>query len=342
MRTVPVFPGNVLMSICATIGEPVVVDMNACIHDGFVVFDQFEKELDGNFLLHLLRQISPEFRAQGQTGTQANLNTNIVKNAVVCVPASIEEQGEIAEILSAIDVAIDKTEAIVAKLKQIRTGLLLDLLTPEAQPSEQWSFIRLGDVCEHITKGATPTTFGFGWVDDGILFLRSECVTEDGASLVGSQRVSPQAHAVMARSAVRGGDLLMTITGYIGRTCRYPIDWPEANINQHIARIRIRDREALTPEFALWALKHPAVLRALELEVTGLAYPQIGLAQVQNIHIHAPSLERQVEIAAALDGQQAELKACEAQLAKLIAIKQGLSDDLLIGRVRVLAELEMA
>jgi type I restriction enzyme S subunit len=146
----------------------------------------------------------------------------------------------------------------------------------------------------------------------------------------------------MARSAVRGGDLLMTITGYIGRTCRYPIDWPEANINQHIARIRIRDRDILAPEFALWALKHPGVLRALELEVTGLAYPQIGLTQVQNIRIHAPRLERQIEIAAALDGQQAELKACEGQLAKLNAIKRGLSDDLLTGRVRVPSELELA
>src|SRR5688500_17092712 len=45
-RTVGVGPGDVLMSICATIGEPVIVDMDAGIHDGFVVFDQFEADLD--------------------------------------------------------------------------------------------------------------------------------------------------------------------------------------------------------------------------------------------------------------------------------------------------------
>ena len=74
------------MSICATIGEPVIVEMDACIHDGFVVFDKFEHSLDGRFLLHLLRKIAPEFKASGQTGTQANLNTGIVSGKVVTIP----------------------------------------------------------------------------------------------------------------------------------------------------------------------------------------------------------------------------------------------------------------
>ena len=63
--SVRVMPGDVLMSICATIGEPVIVDMDACIHDGFVVFDQFNGKLDRHYLLHLLRATAPHLRARG-------------------------------------------------------------------------------------------------------------------------------------------------------------------------------------------------------------------------------------------------------------------------------------
>lgn len=193
----------------------------------------------------------------------------------------------------------------------------------------RWKKIRLGDVCEHITKGATPTTYGYGWVDDGILFLRSECVTESGFSASGSERISPEAHKTMARSTIRGGDLLMTITGYIGRTCLYPKNMPEANINQHIARIRIVDEEKLDPGYTLWALKDPSLLNSLELEVTGLAYPQIGLLQVQNISLPAPPINEQHRITEILDTLNDTIQKTEQLIAKLSQIKQGLLHDLL-------------
>src|SRR5207249_2412015 len=100
----------------------------------------------------------------------------------------------------------------------------------------------LRDVCEQITKGATPTTFGHAWADQdgGIPFLRSECVGEGRFVPAGLAYISRQAHGSMRRSIVRAGDILMTITGYIGRVCQLPDEYAEANINQHIARIRVR------------------------------------------------------------------------------------------------------
>jgi type I restriction enzyme S subunit len=128
-RSVRIGHGDVIMSICATIGEPVVVEIDACIHDGFVVFDQFENSLDRQFLLHLLRKTAPEFKASGQTGTQANLNTGIGGGKIVCIPRSTTEQFRIAAVLDTVDEAIAKTEEVIAKLKQVHAGLLHDILT---------------------------------------------------------------------------------------------------------------------------------------------------------------------------------------------------------------------
>lgn len=102
LRSVPVKPGQLIMSICATIGEPAIVEIDVCIHDGFVVFDQYEKNLDTRFLYYFLRYWMPQFRAIGQTGTQANLNTNIVNATAIIIPP-FPEQHRIVEILDTID-----------------------------------------------------------------------------------------------------------------------------------------------------------------------------------------------------------------------------------------------
>lgn len=270
--------------------------------------------------------------AVGSTNSHTRASPSEVIRWSVPNPPSPQKHA-IAQILNALDSTIRQTEAIIEKLKQVKQGLLHDLLVPRR--NEVWRRTRLGDVCEHITKGATPTTFGFEWQTEGVLFLRSECVTEAGVSEAGAQFIGHDAHAAMRRSTVRGGDILMTITGYIGRSARYPAEWPEANINQHIARIRVADSPTLIDRFVAWALKHPAVRESLAVEVTGVAYPQIGLAQVRNIVIPVPEINLQRSISAALDAAHAEIDLHEVQALKLRLLKSGLMDDLLTGRVRV-------
>src|SRR5690606_16101666 len=122
---------------------------------------------------------------------------------------------------------------------------------------QSWELVPLGDVCAHITKGATPTTYGYQWIengDDGVLFLRSECVSETGFQLSGSERIPELAHASMSRSEIRGGDVLVTITGNVGRVGQVPKEIKRANINQHLARIRVEARD-LSQDFVHLALQ---------------------------------------------------------------------------------------
>jgi type I restriction enzyme, S subunit len=127
------------MSIAATIGEPIIVAVEACIHDGFVVIDQHEG-IETEFLVHLLRSLQPHFRGQGQTGTQANLNTGIVNAALVPIPP-IDEQKQISRVATAQRSMIRAEEAYRDKLQLLKRGLMQDLLTgrvrvpvPESEP----------------------------------------------------------------------------------------------------------------------------------------------------------------------------------------------------------------
>jgi len=127
-RSVRVHPGQVIMSIAATVGLPIIVGTDACIHDGFVVFDRHEETLDTTFLVTLLTYMTPEFVRQGQTGTQANINTDIVGRSIVSVPP-ILEQVRIAAILVDFDKLLGAEQSIYRKLGNIKRGILADLLT---------------------------------------------------------------------------------------------------------------------------------------------------------------------------------------------------------------------
>lgn len=123
----PVPKGSLIMSICATVGRPVITKIDTCIHDGFVVFDRLQA--DQMFVYYVLRSIEDNWSRQGQTGSQMNLNTGLINSTVVHLPPTTEEQAAIATILSDMDTEITALEARLTKARQLKQGMAQALLT---------------------------------------------------------------------------------------------------------------------------------------------------------------------------------------------------------------------
>ena len=125
------------MSICATVGRPILTTFDVCIHDGFVVFRNplIEKE----YLYYFLTYIETDWSKNGQTGSQMNLNTNLINNTYIPFPKSKEEQTRIATILSDMDEEIAQLETKLAKAKQIKQGMMQELLTGRTRLMSQFA-----------------------------------------------------------------------------------------------------------------------------------------------------------------------------------------------------------
>lgn len=130
-KSVLVQPGDLIMSICATIGVPRIMDMQACIHDGFVLIRPRDRNsIDPFFLYHLLEYLTPKLAGSGQPGTQKNLNTSIV--GAIQIPAfGVDQQRKIAEILAISDDEISLLEDYRVRLIHQKQGLMQKLLTGE-------------------------------------------------------------------------------------------------------------------------------------------------------------------------------------------------------------------
>lgn len=107
-----------------------------------------------------------------------------------------------------------------------------------------WQWRRLGDLCSKTGSGSTPKGGKSAYPSRGIYFLRSQNIYNNGIILDGVAFISDKTHKSMSGTQVKQEDLLLNITGgSIGRCAMVPKEFEEANINQHVAIIRLIDKE---------------------------------------------------------------------------------------------------
>lgn len=151
-------------------------------------------------------------------------------------------------------------------------------------------------------------------------------------------RVSAIVEERYKNARVKAGDLIMTIVGYCGHVEIVP-DWLDgANLTQTTARLAIGERAI--PEFVKAILNSPLGERQVNSFLKGAAQPGLNCADVEKFLVPLPALEEQRMIAAFISDMDIEIRAWEARLEKTRALKQGMMQALLTGRVRLSVRAE--
>ena len=159
----------------------------------------------------------------------------------------------------------------------------------------EWNdFTRLENISAFITKGATPTTYGFDWQPNGVYFFRNDCIKNNVFVYGDYSFITEEANKFLQRSEVTGGDIIIAITGDIGKVGLIPSEVKKGNINQHLARVRIVKNTF--PYFVYMYLCSDKVQRTYKKIKTGLSMPQLSLAQIRDTNIPVVSLPEQQKI----------------------------------------------
>ncbi|HOI30996.1 MAG TPA: restriction endonuclease subunit S [Melioribacteraceae bacterium] len=352
--SVRVGPGALIMSICATIGRPIIIDMPACVHDGFVLFNDI-KNTDIEFLYYILQFHEKDFEAKGQPGTQLNLNTTIVENFRIFHPIE-NEQRKIASILSSIDSVISKTETAIEKYKSIKQGLMQDLFTrgidiktgkirqtynqaPELYKQtklgfipKEWEIDTLKNITNLLTDGShkspktSPSNYLIGNVKDMLEndFNYDSCtqISKEDFDFLVTQNCSPQKD-----------DVLLSKDGTIGKIILF-------NGNRKIVVLSsialLRCNEKVKPQFLYSYLKSFYFDRELLKFKTGSALTRVVIDSIRKMKITFPKdVSEQIEIYNHINSIENYLLVEQNTVKKYKSIKTGLMQVLLTGRKRV-------
>lgn len=191
----------------------------------------------------------------------------------------------------------------------------------------KWEPIRLETITEVITKGTTPTTLGYDFVEGGIPFLRVQNIAGGNVNYEKDTLfIDEQTHASLSRSQIQPGDLLVSIAGTIGRAGVVPDDAPPLNCNQAVAIVR-PTHQVFRPFLRLWIESSAAQSQMRNSTVTG-TISNLSLGQLGNLKIPLPPLAEQRRIAEVLDRAEALRAKRRAALAELDSLTQSLFLDL--------------
>ena len=293
----------------------------------------------GQFLNYLFQSAIIKRQIDQHLGATINQITNKSLNSfLVPFPPTVKEQRAIAEALGDVDALLGALDAVLAKKRDLKQAVMQQLLTGQTRLpgfSGDWNRKAIGDVASKVGSGVTPTGGERVYKAVGRVFLRSQNIGWGNLQTDNVAFIDEETHANFPATEIREGDVLLNITGAsIGRCAVADSRVDGGNVNQHVCIIRA-DVDAMYPHFLKMFLLSSFGQKQIDAFQAGGNRQGLNFVQVRSITLPVPSLPEQIAIAAVLTDMDAELTALEARRAKTQALKQGMMQELLTGRTRL-------
>jgi type I restriction enzyme S subunit len=172
----------------------------------------------------------------------------------------------------------------------------------DIQLPKGWEVKKLGEVCELITKGTTPTSVGFNFTSQGINFIKVESLSESGEIIQSKVAyIDEKCNQALKRSQLQENDILFSIAGALGRIGIVTREILPANTNQALAIIRLKKDTGLLVTFISRFFKCSFISDEIEKLKIGAAQQNLSLSQLNNLSIPLPPIPEQHRIVAILD-----------------------------------------
>lgn len=328
--------GDILISASGTIGRTVVYDGKpAYFQDSNIIWIDNNETIVSNSYLYYVYQVV-DYRTEGQT-IQRLYNDIIKTTKFICPPK--QEQTAIAQVLSDTDELISSLEKLIEKKKLIKQGTMQQLLTGKKRLpgfSEEWRKINLNSECEIITKGTTPTSIGKEFKRRGINFLKIESLSNDNRVREDMLAfIDIDTNNLLKRSQLKHNDILFSIAGALGRVCVVSKNLLPANTNQALAIIRLKENSNLDQMFLFYFLRSSIIEKHYKSIFVQGAQSNLSLINVRDFPILCPSKGEQIAISKILMDIDKEMEILEQKLKKYKSIKQGMMQNLLTGKIRL-------
>jgi restriction endonuclease S subunit len=150
--------GDFILSNSMSFGRPYILNIDGCIHDGWLVLSDFSNKINKDFLYYILSSsiVKKQFENEARGAIVKNLNIDIVKKVIISLP-ELEEQKRIVKIIETKLSAIEKIKtANDIQLSIIKK--LFDSCVDNIYRNGNWNKVKLGDITiiNPSTRGKTP------------------------------------------------------------------------------------------------------------------------------------------------------------------------------------------
>lgn len=310
-----VHKGDFILSNSMSFGRPYILKIDGCIHDGWLVIQDYTTSFNMEYLYYVLSSdtIKAQYVSMAAGSSVQNLNKDKVACVQIATPPTLAEQEKIANALSKIDQLINDLGALIEKKKAIKQGTMQDLLTAKRRLKGftwEWNSVKLGDVLEY----RQPTKY-----------------------LVSSKEYTTQGVPVLTAGKT-------FILGYTQENWGLYDDLPVIIFDDFVVESKYVTMPFKVKSSAIKMLslrEKENDLRFIFEKMQCIEFPiadhkRHWISEYSQLEITIPEPNEQCAIANILSSMDTEITNLEQKRDKYIAIKQGMMQNLLTGKIRLI------
>ncbi|MBT5229383.1 MAG: restriction endonuclease subunit S [Methylococcales bacterium] len=263
-------------------------------------------------------------------------------------PQSKEEQKKIATILTAVDNSIEKTQAQIDKLKDLKTGMMQTLLTkgightefkdsPVGRIPVGWKVVKICDLADVKGGKRLPKGSPFSEEKTPYPYIRISDFSDGSISTENIKFVRPEDREKIKRYTISKNDIYVSIAGiYLGLFGEVPNTLDGALLTENAAKLIFKNLSHLNKTYFRYMCQSNLVQsQLLQEKGIGAGVPKLALFRISETFIVLPPKSEQDSIAKILSELDFSIFKKGAKLRSNERIKKALMQDLLTGKVRV-------
>jgi type I restriction enzyme S subunit len=318
--------GDFLLSNSMSFGRPYILKIDGCIHDGWLVLQNYQEAFDTEYLYYTLSSnyMIKQYLQRAAGSSVLNLNKEIVSSVILIKPPKIE-QTAIAKALSDADAMIASLEKLIEKKKKIKQGAMQDLLSStgsDGKLKEGWVEMYLTEIVNYIHGKA-----------------HEQDISENGMfTVVNSKFVSSNGEVAKYSNVnncpARKGDVLTVLSDLPNGKALAKCFLVDADrkyaVNQRVCIWRTKGADS---KFLSYILNRHKYFLGLD---DGVSQTHILNKHIEGFRLMFPTdLNYQRESGEVLGKLDEEISLLEAKLNKCQKVKQGMMQNLLTGKIRL-------
>jgi type I restriction enzyme S subunit len=341
--------GSVIVTTGATIGKVGITQEPIATKQGITGIVT-NNNLDSRYFAYYLLSERKSLQRFAQGGTFEEIRPYILKRLRLPLPP-IHEQRRIAEILSTVDELIHQTDAVIEQTERLKRGLMQDLLTQgighesfqkvqigpkNIEIPSSWCVVDLAQIADIKGGKRLPKEHNFSDEVTSYPYLRVSDFQNHSINTKNLKYLEERTAEKLDKYIISENDLFISIAGTIGKVGTIPNHLDNSYLTENAAKIRITG--GIDNGYLQYYLLGYIAQNEFDRRSIVTTQPKLSLYNIRRMPCFLPSMHEQKEIAKCFSAVDDTIQKEQQIKTKLEALKRGLMQDLLTGKVRVPVE----
>ena len=338
--------GDFILSNSMSFGRPYILDIDGCIHDGWLTIQDYKNTFSTEYLYYLLSSdlVYQQYIGMAAGSSVKNLNKDKV-SALYVIYSAVSEQERIAEALSDVDELISSLEKLIEKYKSIKATCLQQMFPQKGETTPKmrlpgftgaWEQRKLSDVATMHARIGWQNLRTSEFLDSGDYMLITRTDFNDGAvnystcHFVEKERYEQDKHI-----QIKNGSILITKDGTLGKVAYVQGLSMPATLNAGVFNVEIKDEKKVDNKYLFQYLKAPFLMDYVDKKATGGTIKHLNQNILVDFPVVMPSKAEQEAIGVYFQQLDNLITLHQRKLDKAKKIKQGMMQQLLTGKIRL-------